>query len=433
MAISLIEFLSRSPATSQEIQSATDLSQSVVSRQLNTLGNKVVRIREGRSIRYHLTQNAFGADDRIPIFTMDAQGLNEVISYLRPLVHGTFFIEPCTEMPSVLLGEKGNGFYDDLPYFLEDLRPNGFLGRQVARKLSETSSDFPTDPRYWTTEQVGRYLISNGDDLSGNFQLGLQAHLRTRQAPVTICPDDYPSCAEAVIRGEMPGSSAGGEQPKFTAYNQDCGHVIVKFSPAGDSRIAKRWRDILITEYHATAILLSHKFPAAEVRLFEKGNRLFLESKRFDRNGTSGRMSLISMQAVDAEFTGAGSNWVAVMNALNNLKLVNREDVKTVEKLWSFGRLINNTDMHLGNLSLSVENDLFRLLPIYDMCSMGFAPRAGEVTFPNFSLPALEGEVSLSSNEVNIIRDMAEDFWDEIMNDDRISEDLRDHLGVVNK
>ena len=136
----------------------------------------------------------------------------------------------------------------------------------------------------------------------------------------------------------------------------------------------------------------------------------------------------ISMQAVDAEFTGAGSNWVAVMNALNNLKLVNREDVKTVEKLWSFGRLINNTDMHLGNLSLSVEKDLFRLLPIYDMCSMGFAPRAGEVTFPNFSLPAFEREVSLSSNEVNIIRDMAEDFWDEIMNDDRISENLRDHL-----
>ena len=33
--------------------------------------------------------------------------------------------------------------------------------------------------------------------------------------------------------------------------------------------------------------------------------------------------------------------------------------------------------MHLGNLSLAMDGHVFRLLPVYDMCSMGFAPRSG--------------------------------------------------------
>ncbi|MFO7885191.1 MAG: hypothetical protein R6U68_10240, partial [Desulfobacteraceae bacterium] len=48
-------------------------------------------------------------------------------------------------------------------------------------------------------------------------------------------------------------------------------------------------------------------------------------------------------------------------------------------ELQYFGRLINNTDMHSGNLSLSMNGDKFHLLPVYDMCSMGFAPKSGEV------------------------------------------------------
>lgn len=43
--------------------------------------------------------------------------------------------------------------------------------------------------------------------------------------------------------------------------------------------------------------------------------------------------------------------------------------------------LINNTDTHLDNISFKTHNDGFSLLPIYDMCSMGFAPKSnGEVT-----------------------------------------------------
>ena len=55
-------------------------------------------------------------------------------------------------------------------------------------------------------------------------------------------------------------------------------HVIVKFSPTGDGAIARRWRDILIAEFHAAEALHAESWPAAETRLIEAGDRLFLES-----------------------------------------------------------------------------------------------------------------------------------------------------------
>lgn len=45
-------------------------------------------------------------------------------------------------------------------------------------------------------------------------------------------------------RGEIPGSSAGGEQPKFTAYAMTpsgARHVIVKFSELDENPITERW------------------------------------------------------------------------------------------------------------------------------------------------------------------------------------------------
>ena len=142
----------------------------------------------------------------------------------------------------------------------------------------------------------------------------------------------------------------------------------------------------MITEFHATETIRSLGFPAAETRLIQKESRLFLESKRFDRIGEHGRISMVSLHSIDAEFTGLGSNWPEVVFALHQKNLVEAAHLYDVEVLWSFGKLINNTDMHLGNLSFSIEGDVFRILPVYDMCSMGFAPKSsGEVTPYSFT------------------------------------------------
>jgi len=428
MSVSIKEFLTRGPATSKEIQAATGLTQTAVSRQLRRMNASVIQFKEGRSPQYAITRNAFGGDDKLPLYMVDAHGNNTAVAHIRPLAHGGYFIESLTGMPSVLLGERKNGFYGSLPYFLFDLAPQGFLGRQIAKEMASQSDAFPSDPRNWTEEHIGRYLVSNGDDLPGNFKFGEQAHLRIRRKPIAVTTEDYPQLAEDVMNGILPGSSAGGEQPKFTAFCSDrSAHVIVKFSPKGDEPIARRWRDILITEFHATEALHAQNFPAAETRLIEKGDRLFLESQRFDRSGEYGRMPMISLQYIDAEFTGVGAGWHRTMHKLWQLDLVSREHCYDAMILWAFGLLINNTDMHLGNLSLSIDGGVFRILPVYDMCSMGFAPKAGDIRPYSFVPPdidALNG-LDLITEALEGVKIMARDFWDRVASDDRISGELR--------
>lgn len=434
MPLSIREYLERGPATSKEIQAQTGLSQTAVARQLRLMGVSVIKLQSGRSPRYALTRTAFGGNDKLPLSMVDAHGNTVLAAHIRPLVHGGFFVEPATGMPPLLLGESRSGLYDDLPYFLFDLSPQGFLGRQIAEEMASRDNDFPTDPRRWSTNHIGRYLVSNGDDLPGNFKFGEQALLRLRHKPIPASVNDYPALADSVMSGVIPGSSAGGEQPKFTAFCGDrCAHVIVKFSPKGDNDIARRWRDILITEYHATeAIHSDENFPASETRLLEIDGRLFLESQRFDRSGEYGRMSMVSLQSIDAEFTGLGGNWPQVMYALHKKDLVSWQHVFDAEYLWHFGRLINNTDMHLGNLSLAIEGNVFRLLPIYDMSSMGFAPRSGGEVHPYVFVPPKIKGINISDDVIPGIKEMAHDFWERVASDGRISAEFKDFLSSGN-
>ena len=331
------------------------------------------------------------------------------------------------------LGEKGNGLYDDLPYFLYDVAPQGFMGRQIAKELASLSGDFPDDPKLWNTNHIGRYLVSNGDDLPGNFKFGEQALLRVRRKPTAVPDRDYPALADSVMAGVIPGSSAGGEQPKFTAYStRSSSHVIVKFSPKGDNALESRWRDILLTEFHAIETIHSADFPAAETRLLEMDGRLFLESQRFDRSGEYGRMSMVSLRSIDAEFTGIGRGWPQILSALYKRNLISWQHVCDAEVQWCFGQLINNTDMHLGNLSFAIEGDVFRLLPMYDMCSMGFAPRSGgEISAYSFTPPEFSF-VNLEQDMLAPIKGIAHDFWERVADDRRISDEFQNYLAKGN-
>ncbi|MCF6194531.1 MAG: ArsR family transcriptional regulator, partial [Kangiellaceae bacterium] len=68
MPISISEHLKLRPATSKELQSATGLSQAAVSRQLRRMGDTIIRLKLGRSPLYAMTRNAFGGDDKLPLF-----------------------------------------------------------------------------------------------------------------------------------------------------------------------------------------------------------------------------------------------------------------------------------------------------------------------------------------------------------------------------
>ncbi len=65
MSLSIREFLGKGPATSKEIQVRTGLSQPTVARNLQAMGNSLIKLPDGRSLRYAVTCNAFGASDRL--------------------------------------------------------------------------------------------------------------------------------------------------------------------------------------------------------------------------------------------------------------------------------------------------------------------------------------------------------------------------------
>jgi len=413
------EVLEAGIATSAQIQATTGLNQTVVARRLREMGNEVVKLDRTRPPRY----------------TVDPNGSAVNVGTLRPLINGGFFVSPLTGTPTVLMGAKGDGYFDDLPYFLADLRPQGFIGRHIAAALHAQTDNFPPNPRNWTINHIGRYLIANGEDLPCNFKIGPSTGASLKRQPIPSSSDDYPRLADEVMQGIPPGSSAGGEQPKFTAFTDDIReHVIVKFSPVSSTELSLRWRDILLTEYHATGALHSIDFPAAQTRIFEIDDRIFLESQRFDRTGEYGRMPMISLQAIDAEFVCEGDNWPRVLRELMRQKLINHRHVNDAEFLWDFGRLINNSDMHLGNLSLGIEEDAFQLLPTYDMCSMGFAPVAGTLSPYHFHPPDADSLMTSQSQKprLNLLLETAKAFWNSVAEDDRISDDFKRFLDLGN-
>lgn len=174
--------------------------------------------------------------------------------------------------------------------------------------------------------------------------------------------------------GDLPGSLAGGEQPKFCAYTER-GHVLVKFSTQDDNPVSERWRDLLLAEHLALATL------GVDTDILDVQGQRFLEARRFDRVGALGRIGVFSLRSLDAEFVGdATAPWPAIVSRLAAAGHVTPEAVSGAALRWAFGVLIGNTDMHAGNLSFITEQGRpYQLAPAYDMLPMGFAPRGSGI------------------------------------------------------
>ena len=91
--------------------------------------------------------------------------------------------------------------------------------------------------------------------------------------------------------------------------------------------------------------------------------------------------------------------------------------------------------MHLGNLSVGIEGGIFRILPCYDMCSMGFAPVRNEVRPYSLELAQSHSRLNaLNWNESgrSLVEDMAQDYWARITADPRISAEFQEFLAHGN-
>ena len=424
----------RSPISAAALADEVGASVPTLHRILAEAGPHVLTAGKARRARYALRRPLRGAAADLTVYEIDVAGhVTQVGTLVTVYPSGSWLDLAAMGWPHP--DDSRDGWWNGLPYPCHDMRPQGYMGRQFAR-AEHRRLGVPADPNAWSDDDVLVVLSRSGIDASGSLILGDLAVEQWTAArltsPALLKPREmasaYPALADAAVAAGVPGSSAAGEFPKFTALREFGGsrtpHVIVKFSGADGSAAVTRWSDLLVCEHLALeAAATMPGIESARSRIIQAAGRTFLEVERFDRHDRFGRSRLSSLETLNGALLGAmTTEWPALAERLAALSLLSAEDVERVRHLWWYGRLIANTDMHLGNLGFRPAG-ILRLAPTYDMVPMLYAPLAGgEVpprTFePLLPLPA-QRPVWLTACSAAIA------FWSVAAGDLRISEGFR--------
>ena len=424
----------RAAVAASDLAEQIGVSVPTLHRLLKELEGAVLATGKARRTRYALRRPLRGDLTELPLYEVDPAGRAELVTHLA-LVHpqGTCMRLADTGWP--VPDESRDGWWDGLPYPLNDMRPQGYMGRQLAR-AEHRQFGVSANPEAWSDDDVVHVLSRIGSDVSGNLILGNPAYEQWQASKVTAAEPlkvralgrAYARLAQQAIAAGVPGSSAAGEFPKFPALRDlagsDTPHVLVKFSGADGSPAVRRWADLLVCENLALECAAALPGVAsARSRIVVHDGRTFLEVERFDRHGRFGRSRLISLATVDAALLGDGStDWTRLAGRFAAAGLLGADDVQRIQHLWWFGRLIANSDMHTGNLSFRPRGTL-ALAPAYDMLPMLYAPLpGGEVPARSFEPPLpLPPQRATWTAACSV----AIEFWTRASRDLRISEGFR--------
>ena len=425
------------PESASALARRLDVSTPTVTRALAKLGDAVVTIGKGRSSRYALYRDVRDVGHAWPLYRIDDDGHPKLLGRIEAL-YGRYRwrLVPEHPLPLFMHGEFEEGLYEDLPWFLQALRPQGYLGREDVRFFAEDIGA-PLDISLWQANDIVLGLLHFGGDLPGNLLLiapsqqqnltSLLEQLRTDHDPNDMRNMLYPIYAEESDRAGNPGSSAAGEQPKFTATlardNVNIEPVIVKFAPLDSGNpTTQRWANLLVCEQLASQVLNEHGILAAPTEILDTDGWRFLQSTRFDRTPNGGRVGVTSLAALDEAYVGSDQHsWLSGAEPLHAQELLNSEDLALIRLLDAFGRLIGNSDMHFGNLSFYCDTDsiLIRLAPVYDMLPMHYRPAvSGLVREMPFELPTSDPDHQTIWSQAATL---AVKFWATAASDTRLS------------
>lgn len=435
----LQQLLRSRPMRTAELLSQLGISQPTFSRLWSTVMDGVV-VGAGKARIYSLRRPVAGVDAPVPVFRISAAGQVEPIGELTALQGGFYTFTSAA---------GGHQLFQGMPYFLQDLRPQGFLGRMEPARHADLG--LPTDILRWTDDHILQYITRRSEHAPGDLMIGDESYARyladpgTTRGALIADPDRetrYPRMANEAMQGDPPGSSAGGEQPKFTAVIERTGsagpgpgvdtsieHVIVKFSPPTDSASGRRWGDLLVCEHLALRMLAAHGVRAARTAIIEAGGRVFLEVVRFDRVGLAGRLPMATLSAFDGDLGMLDQSWSVVARELHRRGDLAAKDVETVEILDLYGNLIGNTDKHHGNIALSWHfGEPHTLLDAYDMLPMLYRPNThGEIVARAWT-PQLGPNLALK--HLSRCVPMALQFWQTVIDDRRISPVFKDQVAA---
>ena len=422
----LLPILRMGPRSTLELAQSLGTSEPTILRALRALerDQRVVRMGKTKGARYALRRNVGAIGSRWPLFRIDESGVVHELGMLEALERDSYHVSAGPPRIQQL--------FEGIPYFLQDARPGGFLGRTVPGAFPELN--LPARVVDWTDEHVLVYLAQRAPDMTGALIVGAESmdrYLSGAQAaplvPQGARASEYPRYATLSMAGAPPGSSAQGEQPKFTArveHNTRRVAVIVKFSPPRSTPTGRRWADLLRAEFLAHRVLSEHGIDACRSELLEYDERVFLQCERFDRVGREGRRSIVSLFALDATRYGQLDSWTAAADRLAADRLLCAADLDQIRLLDAFGALIANTDRHFGNITLFDDYDgPFTLAPAYDMLPMLFAPQNDQIVPRVFEPPAPR---SAWLPVWSRARSLAETYWKRLVDEPTLSDEFRE-------
>lgn len=413
MAVDPVALLrSHGPLPAGKLAELMGASRPTLSRAVRGAADTLVARGQARRTTYAARRALRGSLDPLPLFRIDRVGIPRHIADLDLLHPDGTAVDFRGDFGWPLEDRMREGWFDGLPYPMQDMRPQGFLGRNFARHHA-AMLQVKEDPTTWSDDDVLHALSILGQDVPGDLLVGAQAcrlwldhvqETKTGTAPDGIpeegIADAYPGLAAQALELGVAGSSAGGEFPKFPALRRRVDgtqqHVLVKFSGSDDSPGTRRWADLLVCEHLAgRALHETTGIDCAHTVVHLHAGRTFLEVDRFDRHGALGRSPMVSWLALNGAFVGdVGRPWAEAVRPLVHKGWLSADDVARILRTWLFGQLIGNTDMHDGNLSFRPVTKggiatAFDVAPIYDMLPMAYAPVRGVELPPRVYVPRL--------------------------------------------
>jgi serine/threonine-protein kinase HipA len=211
------------------------------------------------------------------------------------------------------------------------------------------------------TETDGNFLSDDRD-----FATPPWTSLRELEAASAAFESDDSQLEEKWIRQLIaPGSSLGGARPKATVMGPDGSLWIAKFPSKNDEQNTGAWEMVV----HDLAVMCGLNVPEAKVEKFSKFGSTFLV-KRFDRAGEQ-RIHFASAMTMlgkkDGDDSTGGSSYLEIVSFLKANGAKPQQDLSELWKRIVFSMAVSNTDDHFRNHGFILNEDGWRLSPLYDV------------------------------------------------------------------
>lgn len=219
--------------------------------------------------------------------------------------------------------------------------------------------------------------------------------LRTLEEAARNIEDDKDKTNKYLRQIIMPGSSLGGARPKANVIDEKGEMWIAKFPSKNDDIDKGAWEKVSMD----LARLFGLNVPETKLEKLSKYGNTFL-TKRFDRKleeKNIRRIHMASCMTLLGKNDNEDASYLDIVSFIKENSGNAKEDLLELFKRLLFNIAISNSDDHLRNHAFIVEDNMWRLSPLFDVNPINFG-RELELEILDGS-HLMDFEVALSSSK----------------------------------